>query len=198
MEYFLKTRCFYFAVKSAMSIGKNPKPHVDNPRSQNSLLKEILCSIRQKISYLTSDNFTLQPNLLHGWGLAIRRLHICWCPIFSFQLLLKNCKYQSPVLIGNVKEIIAQSTQNQDGYMRMFDNISQYMFRYPVSISYPDIYGLIFFMLSFYHYKVTQTYVPERFPCSKRRHIIFRYSTFLNVPSICTISTHKSGCGCLP
>ena len=37
---------------------------------------------------------------------------------------------QTSVLIGNVKEIIAQSTQNQDMYMRMFDNISQYMFRW--------------------------------------------------------------------
>ena len=40
-----------------------------------------------------------------------------------------------PVLIGNVKEIIAQSTQNQDGYMRMFDNISQYMFRSQATFS---------------------------------------------------------------
>ena len=33
-----------------------------------------------------------------------------------------------PVLIGNVKEIIAQATANQDQYMFEFDRLSQYMF----------------------------------------------------------------------
>ncbi|XP_023323760.1 cyclic nucleotide-gated cation channel beta-3 [Eurytemora carolleeae] len=75
-------RCFYFAVKTAMSIGKNPKPLVDNPY-------EILF---MAVSWLMG--------------------------IFVFA-----------VLIGNVKDIIAQSTRNQDEYMKIFDAISQYMFR---------------------------------------------------------------------
>ena len=37
------------------------------------------------------------------------------------------------VLVGQVKEIIAQSTRSQDEYMKIFDNISQYMIRMKVS-----------------------------------------------------------------
>ena len=51
--------------------------------------------------------------------------------IFSWNSIFLKSSFS--VLIGNVKEIIAQSTQNQDGYMRMFDNISQYMFRSLIS-----------------------------------------------------------------
>ena len=36
------------------------------------------------------------------------------------------------VLVGQVKEIIAQSTRNQDEYMKIFDNINQYMIRMKV------------------------------------------------------------------
>ena len=32
------------------------------------------------------------------------------------------------ILIGNVKDIIAQNTKNQDEYMAIFDALSQYMF----------------------------------------------------------------------
>ena len=36
------------------------------------------------------------------------------------------------VLVGQIKEIIAQSTRSQDEYKKIFDNISQYMIRMQV------------------------------------------------------------------
>ena len=46
------------------------------------------------------------------------------CITWVFKLLFSFF----PVLIGNVKEIIAQATANQDQYMFEFDRLSQYMF----------------------------------------------------------------------
>ena len=72
------------------------------------------------------------------------------------------------VLIGNVKDIIAQATQNQDNYMRMFDNISQYMFRC-TSKDKPDEHLLDFksetsiflaFNLDHYYFRFKELPVP--------------------------------------
>ena len=37
-----------------------------------------------------------------------------------------------PFLTGEIKDIIAQSTRNQDEYMFRFDQISQYMYRFNI------------------------------------------------------------------
>ena len=78
-------KCFYFATKTAISIGKNPKPAADN----------------------SAQMLFMAVSWLFG--------------VFVFA-----------VLIGNVKEIIAQSTRTQDEYMKTFDNIIQYMVRMKV------------------------------------------------------------------
>jgi len=75
-------RCFYVGLKTAVSIGKNPKPGRDNPSEM--IFMGIL------------------------WIMGV----------FIFA-----------VLIGNVKEIIANATSAQDEYMFHFDLLSQYMLR---------------------------------------------------------------------
>ena len=81
-------QCFFFATKTAISIGKNPKVDTENNR---------------QIVFM-----------LFAWLSGV----------FVFA-----------VLVGQVKEIIAQSTRNQDEYMKIFDNINQYMIRMKVSNS---------------------------------------------------------------
>ena len=78
-------QCFFFATKTAISIGKNPKVDTENNR---------------QIVFM-----------LLAWLVGV----------FVFA-----------VLVGQVKEIIAQSTRSQDEYMKIFDNISQYMIRMKV------------------------------------------------------------------
>ena len=75
-------RCFYIGLKSAVSIGKNPKPGKDNIFE-----------------------------MIFMWVMWISG-------VFVFA-----------ILIGDVKDIIAQSTKNQDEFMFNFDQISQYMYR---------------------------------------------------------------------
>ena len=48
--------------------------------------------------------------------------------LFIFNICNVIKTFIFPVLIGNVKEIIAQATANQDQYMFEFDRLSQYMF----------------------------------------------------------------------
>ena len=86
-------QCFFFATKTAISIGKNPKVNTENNR---------------QVIFM-----------LFAWLFGV----------FVFA-----------VLVGQVKEIIAQSTRTQDEYMKIFDNISQYMIRMKVRTQFkPDI-----------------------------------------------------------
>ena len=85
-------QCFFFATKTAISIGKNPKVNTEN---------------NAQIVFM-----------LFAWLFGV----------FVFA-----------VLVGQIKEIIAQSTRSQDEYKKIFDNISQYMIRMqvgPVSLKY--------------------------------------------------------------
>ena len=75
-------QCFFFATKTAISIGKNPKVNTEN---------------NAQIVFM-----------LFAWLFGV----------FVFA-----------VLVGQIKEIIAQSTRSQDEYKKIFDNISQYMIR---------------------------------------------------------------------
>ena len=81
-------QCFFFATKTAISIGKNPKVNTENNR---------------QVVFM-----------LFAWLFGV----------FVFA-----------VLVGQVKEIIAQSTRTQDEYMKIFDNISQYMIRMKVEVN---------------------------------------------------------------
>ena len=83
-------QCFFFATKTAISIGKNPKVNTEN---------------NEQIVFM-----------LFAWLFGV----------FVFA-----------VLVGQVKEIIAQSTRSQDEYMKIFDNISQYMIRMKVRFIHP-------------------------------------------------------------
>ena len=78
-------QCFFFATKTAISIGKNPKVNTEN---------------NAQIVFM-----------LFAWLFGV----------FVFA-----------VLVGQIKEIIAQSTRSQDEYKKIFDNISQYMIRMQV------------------------------------------------------------------
>ena len=106
------------------------------------------------MSYPTTNiSFQLAAKSSSWWGSGYQASS--YLPVLSFifnkcmrVIPLDNCTdciwldtyIHFPVLIGNVKEIIAQSTQNQDGYMRMFDNISQYMFRSQAAFSANEIW----------------------------------------------------------
>ena len=93
-------QCFFFATKTAISIGKNPKVDTENNR---------------QIVFM-----------LLAWLVGV----------FVFA-----------VLVGQVKEIIAQSTRSQDEYMKIFDNISQYMIRMKVdTVTVPVLYFLSSFL----------------------------------------------------
>ena len=88
-------QCFFFATKTAISIGKNPKVNTEN---------------NAQIVFM-----------LFAWLFGV----------FVFA-----------VLVGQIKEIIAQSTRSQDEYKKIFDNISQYMIRMqvgPVSFKYHTV-----------------------------------------------------------
>ena len=94
------SRCFYVGLKTSVSIGINPKPGRDRP---------------------------LQ--MVFMGSLWLMGVFVFAVLIGSTHTDFANAKYtvMSEFSQGNVKDIIAESTRNQDEYQFQFDRLSQYM-----------------------------------------------------------------------